>query len=52
MMISDELLIEAYKKAIKLKLDCDFISLLEIELKNRSLFEEVTLNIENYISEK
>ncbi|WP_240376531.1 sporulation histidine kinase inhibitor Sda [Bacillus piscicola] len=35
--LSDELLLEAYEKALQLNLNQDFISLIEEELKKRSL---------------
>ncbi|MDR4889024.1 sporulation histidine kinase inhibitor Sda [Bacillus sp. HNG] len=35
--LSDDLLIESYFKAIKLKLSSDFIHLIETEIKRRSL---------------
>ncbi|MFZ4451949.1 sporulation histidine kinase inhibitor Sda [Salibacterium aidingense] len=38
--LSDELLIEAYEKALRLQLNEDFISLIEEELKHRSLQEK------------
>ncbi|MGY4690386.1 sporulation histidine kinase inhibitor Sda [Salibacterium sp. K-3] len=38
--LSDELLIEAYEKALRLQLNDDFILLLEQELRNRSLKEK------------
>ncbi len=39
--LSDELLIEAYEKAIGLDLNKDFISLIEEEMKRRSLLEQI-----------
>ncbi|MFD2704107.1 MULTISPECIES: sporulation histidine kinase inhibitor Sda [Salibacterium] len=38
--LSDELLIEAYEKALRLQLNDDFILVLEQEIKNRSLQEK------------
>ncbi|RSL34450.1 sporulation histidine kinase inhibitor Sda [Salibacterium salarium] len=38
--LSDELLIEAYEKALRLHLNDDFISLMEEEIKKRSLQEK------------
>lgn len=35
--LSDELLIEAYFAALRLKLDCDFISLLFSEISSRKI---------------
>ncbi|SDI84647.1 sporulation histidine kinase inhibitor Sda [Alteribacillus bidgolensis] len=39
--LSDELLIEAYEKAIGLDLNKDFIYLIEEEMKRRSLLEQI-----------
>ncbi|MDQ0299785.1 developmental checkpoint coupling sporulation initiation to replication initiation [Salibacterium salarium] len=38
--LSDELLIEAYEKALRLQLNDDFILLMEEEIKKRSLQEK------------
>lgn len=38
-LLSDEKLKEAYSLALKLKLDLEFIILLEQEMKNRGLLE-------------
>ncbi|WP_230499332.1 sporulation histidine kinase inhibitor Sda [Sutcliffiella rhizosphaerae] len=35
--LSDELLLESYHKAVELKLSTDFIQLIELEIKRRSL---------------
>jgi len=40
-VISDEALLDAYRKAIKYELSKDFISLLEEELKSRSLLHKI-----------
>lgn len=42
--MSDELLIEAYFQAIKLKLDPDFIYLLETEIRHRSLAHKIKIS--------
>lgn len=42
--MSDELLIEAYFQAIKLKLDPDFIYLLETEIRHRSLSHKIKIS--------
>ncbi|WP_182501615.1 sporulation histidine kinase inhibitor Sda [Peribacillus huizhouensis] len=39
--LSDDLLIEAYFKAIKLKLSSDFINLIETEIQRRSLTDKI-----------
>ncbi|WP_028391885.1 sporulation histidine kinase inhibitor Sda [Bacillus cihuensis] len=39
--LSDDLLIEAYFKAIKLKLSADFINLIETEIQRRSLTDRI-----------
>lgn len=38
--LSDEFLLEAYRRAIKQKLDVQFIALLQAELKRRGLYVE------------
>ncbi|MFC2947588.1 sporulation histidine kinase inhibitor Sda [Virgibacillus sediminis] len=45
--LSDELLIHAYKKALVMDLDGDFISLLEEELERRKLWHRVGHSAEN-----
>ncbi|MGJ7921450.1 sporulation histidine kinase inhibitor Sda [Neobacillus sp. LXY-4] len=42
--LSDELLIESYYKARELKLNPDFIRLIEIELQRRSLYQKIKVS--------
>ena len=42
--MSDELLIEAYFQAIELKLEPDFIYLLEMEIHQRSLSHKIKIS--------
>ncbi|WP_078553103.1 sporulation histidine kinase inhibitor Sda [Bacillus alkalicellulosilyticus] len=39
--LSDELLLEAYQKAINLNLEPDFIKLLSIEIQKRNIYEKM-----------
>ena len=39
--LSDDLLLESYFKAIKLRLNIDFIRLIETEIHRRSLTEKI-----------
>jgi developmental checkpoint coupling sporulation initiation to replication initiation len=39
--LSDELLIESYYKAVELKLNTEFIRLIETEIQRRSLFHKI-----------
>lgn len=41
--LSDDLLIESYVKAQKLKLSIEFISLIEIEIRRRSLTHKINV---------
>jgi developmental checkpoint coupling sporulation initiation to replication initiation len=43
--LSDDLLIESYAKARKLKLSGDFIRLIETEILRRSLTDKITSTI-------
>ncbi|MFC2950020.1 sporulation histidine kinase inhibitor Sda [Virgibacillus sediminis] len=45
--LSDELLVHAYKKALAMELDRDFILLLEEELERRELWHWVRHSPEN-----
>lgn len=42
--LSDELLVESYQKARKLKLSPDFIRLIEIEIHRRSLSHKIKVS--------
>ncbi|CAM3943423.1 sporulation histidine kinase inhibitor Sda [Lederbergia lenta] len=42
--LSDELLIESYKKAKELNLSSDFINLIESELQRRSLINQIKMS--------
>lgn len=42
--LSDDLLIESYIKAIKLKLGADFIRLIEIEIHRRALSHKIKIS--------
>ncbi|WP_100372212.1 sporulation histidine kinase inhibitor Sda [Bacillus sp. FJAT-45037] len=42
--LSDELLIETYYKAIELDLNADFIELIQLEIRRRSLLNKIKLS--------
>lgn len=46
--VSEKILLDSYMKALKLKLDTEFIELLEEEIKRRDL----VMKAENYLLEK